>query len=834
MKKFSKLMMLVLALGCLTATSCNTDSNSNGSGNIVTQARTITGVVRDDVSTLENVEVSIRSTSYKVNTDAEGKFKIELSEEDSNYPQYTLVASKVGYLDMTKTLQESEFNNYLANIDITLLSEELTINGVVKNDNAPIEGVKVKVSSDNSETTTDAEGKYLIKVSRPIEAFTVTFSKNFYTTKVVEVNEYDVSTYQLNVDLESADYSVSGTVSHYFNGVVEGATVKVKGTDFVTTSDSEGKFSLERIKNVNLPYTLQVSKEGYETSECKVEDANVSDLNLEIIAGRIDLGVISPSGMAFNTYITRDSRGLYFYLESEKQFVAPGKLCMYVDVNETSKLLGGSTVIELAFDHNDRGDLVFVVWNHKTNLMVDPQSISWGSEVIYDVNNSETGTKLFAFVSYSTFGKAGADFAITKDSVVGITFFERTPGATGALGRDRADLPGTDAMAWVNSDFPTDYVRFAPENVIYQAPNNDYVPYGTYTISFTVKDEANQPVEGVNVKLTSPVVFEQQTDAEGKISFALFGVNFAAVAKFDITCSGYVQQEFTVTRDLYVDKFASINLTIVKAETSIVADTGYIVDFNGPLAGATVSIKGFDGKVITDENGLYDLTSLNIDLAGATSYTLVVAKEGYTTAETNILVGCPALPIYLKTTGDLGVFGSYLWNTHIARDDTKVTFDLTSPIIWHNAEGHTSNNELQFYFLKDVTAKTKTADNAFELTIWEDGANYFSGWRDGARDFINPFPSNIVFSVNNTVTGCHVHVEVPFSLIGISADALFGIAFGEWNGTAGVDLPFSGAFFDNSISGFTTGGWFVNPNEPYNCIKWESDGSIYVNVKPNN
>lgn len=159
MKKFSKLMMLVLALGCLTATSCNTDSNSNGSGNIVTQARTITGVVRDDVSTLENVEVSIRSTSYKVNTDAEGKFKIELSEEDSNYPQYTLVASKVGYLDMTKTLQESEFNNYLANIDMTLLSEELTINGVVKNDNAPIEGVKVKVSSDNSETTTDAEGK---------------------------------------------------------------------------------------------------------------------------------------------------------------------------------------------------------------------------------------------------------------------------------------------------------------------------------------------------------------------------------------------------------------------------------------------------------------------------------------------------------------------------------------------------------------------------------------------------------------------------------------------------------------------------------------------------
>ena len=85
MKK-SALWIVLLALAmitCLTLVACNPSETP-------VNERTISGIVSSDIGVIEGAEVSIRSTSYKTTTDAQGKFSIKLSLEDSNHEQYTL------------------------------------------------------------------------------------------------------------------------------------------------------------------------------------------------------------------------------------------------------------------------------------------------------------------------------------------------------------------------------------------------------------------------------------------------------------------------------------------------------------------------------------------------------------------------------------------------------------------------------------------------------------------------------------------------------------------------------------------------------------------------
>lgn len=398
-------------------------------------------------------------------------------------------------------------------------------------------------------------------------------------------------------------------------------------------------------------------------------------------------------------------------------------------------------------------------------------------------------------------------------------------------------MPGDSKSAFVIPEQPRDYVRFAPENVIYEADNNNYIPYGDYTVNVTVRDGQGNPVEGAAVNITSPYSESKTTGASGAVDYALTGVKFASVPTFTVSKRGYVEQLITVERSQFANKIADVTVTLVEASQILLDESGRIVDFDGALEGVDVQVKGYEseGSVTTNAQGEYHLAELEIYLDEGAKYTLILTKQGYKTQEVVVTVGEAYGDIYMKTNGDLGKFGQYQWNTRIDRDDTKLIIDLKSDKNWYGMKDLDGNatateNEMQIYFVKDLTAKNKTAEGLFELTIVEKvnrgEATDWAGWRDGVRDFITPFPAGIVYSIINDTDGCRIHVEVAYDILDITATDTIGLGLGEWYGVSAA--AWTCPFYDGATQTFVNTGWAVNVNDPSTCLHWKQDNTTQV------
>lgn len=843
MKKLTSVLMIALVvIAMLTLVACDPDSPSGTPSGVPSGSaqRVINLTVLDEGVAVEGASVSVRSSSYTATTDADGKCSLSLSSEDSSAEYYTLVVGKSGYLEKIFRVEADEFSSGSANVTISIESENITLSGVVKADGSPLEGALVAVSFDTATATTDAEGKYSIVLPRPIEGFDVTVSKQFYATATESVTEISGKTITVNADLSANSFAVQGNVAHFFRGGIEGATVKVKGTDISVLTDSEGDFSLTEIKGVALPYQLVVTNSGSQTATVSVTENN-ADLDIELVDDPIKLGILSPSNKSYNMSVVRDSKGIWFYFESAQQFVTGDKLCIYIDVNETGTAVLGSSVIEFALrgDQDVEGNPIALVWNLKAGHSVTEDAaakddeILWGEEVIYNLDNNDNGSYIEAFISYATFAKAGTDFAIDKNSVVGISFFDRSSGAHDASGWDSADFPGVDGNNWVHPDFPGDYVRLAPENVVYEASDNNYVPYTDYEIIVNVEDEEGNALPST-IKMVYPydVVVNSAT---GEETFTLGGKYFNKEPRFTVIADGYSLTSRTVLRTEFVDGVASVTIQMTGAPVAL-EGSGKVVNLSGGLSGVTVSVEGKAGSVTTDATGNFDISTLEIDATGISSYTLLFSKTGYDSKSVEVTVGEAIPDVYLQCEErNLGSFGRYGWNVTIDRNESKLIVDLASPRNWYGQQDLTgaataTNNEIQIYFIKDLTATTKTADNVRELTIVEclhaGMASDWAGWRDGALTFLD-WPG-IAFSVVNDASGCRVHAEFAYSLLGIDKDDTIGLAFGEWYGAAGEAYPWTAPSYDGVAQKFVESGWVVNVNEPFTCLHWAADNNTKV------
>ena len=823
--------VLLAALACvlmLALTACNELPTPPEP----TVNRVIGGSVTADGTACEGAEVVLRSTDYKTTTGSDGKFELQLAAEDSIAETYTLVVRKQGYLDKTVTLAAKDFADGTATVSVALSSESITISGnVTDSDNKPLGGVKVGVSCDETTALTDETGRYSLEIARPIEQFTVSFGKQFFDTVQKIVDKFEQKDVTVDAVMAKTVLSAEGTVEHYFYGGLSDVAVSVKGTDYAATTDKDGKFAIGNITDVELPYTLALSKDGYETKEIVVTD-KTSTVQAELVSLPVALGVVSPSNKAYETKVVRDGNGIHFYMTSTQQFVDGDKMCIYIDVNESGTQLSGSSVIEFALlGNNNAADAICLLWNlKKGHSVTEDAEILWGDEVQYTLTNGDDGAKIHAFISYDTFAKAGEEFAVTAQSVVGITFFDRSADAAGACGWDRTDLCGVDGAAWVNPENPQDYVRLAPENVIYEAADNTYVPYCDYTVNITVKNADGQAVNA-EVRATYPTE-TVLTAKDGVYTYVLSGLNFNKAARFEVSAEGYVTQNVTANRNLFNDGVANIVVTLDKTP-DVLTEKGTATYYGGALAGVTVSVKGFDGTVTTDENGNYDLTSLAIALNGAANYTLVFTKQGYKTIEKTVAVGGENVIVYMTNEArNLGKFGKYGWNVTIDRDETKLTLDLASDKNWYgnkdiDGADTATENELQIYFVTDLTQTAKTADGLRELTIVEKalrGDANWAGWRNGTRNFL-AWPG-IAFSVTNDDSGCRVHVEVTYEILGIDKTSTIGLTFGEWYGQAAS--AWTCPFYDGATQQFVATGWACNVNNPSTSLKWAADNSTTV------
>ena len=94
--------------------------------------------------------------------------------------------------------------------------------------------------------------------------------------------------------------SVSGTVSDEAGKKLSDVSVTVKGTSVGTTTNAEGRFSINAASNA----TLTISSVGYATMDVPVSGRSTVDVTLLTSAQSLDAVVITALG------ITKQARGL--------------------------------------------------------------------------------------------------------------------------------------------------------------------------------------------------------------------------------------------------------------------------------------------------------------------------------------------------------------------------------------------------------------------------------------------------------------------------------------------------------------------------------------------
>ncbi|MDY0373631.1 MAG: carboxypeptidase regulatory-like domain-containing protein [Candidatus Izemoplasmatales bacterium] len=162
-----------------------------------------------------------------------------------------------------------------------LTPAERTITGVVSMDSTPVENATVMIEGLEISATTNANGEYSLvvpadKINVSVLSITATHPGYIYQGTVVS-DAFTDNQATVNIALEPVitNLNVSGNVENVEGLPLDGVTVSIRGTDFSTTTDSEGFFAFVDIAHTSTPYTLDFSKDGF-------KDKSLSQNNLEV------------------------------------------------------------------------------------------------------------------------------------------------------------------------------------------------------------------------------------------------------------------------------------------------------------------------------------------------------------------------------------------------------------------------------------------------------------------------------------------------------------------------------------------------------------------------
>ena len=236
----------------------------------------LTGIVSCDGEPIMGATVTLTSgeTKYKVTSDAEGKYTLNIEAENVD-KEYTLTAKAAGYEDYTidhYTFASGETKTQ----DITMrkIVYPSVMTGTVSCDGEPIMGATVTLTSGETkyEVTSDAEGKYTLN----IEAENV--DKEYtLTAKAAGYEDYTIDHYTFasgetktqDITMRKIEYPsvVTGTVS-CDGEPQEGAVVKLTATDdsklvYKATTGTDGTYRIKVVKS-DKTYTLEVTCGGCE------------------------------------------------------------------------------------------------------------------------------------------------------------------------------------------------------------------------------------------------------------------------------------------------------------------------------------------------------------------------------------------------------------------------------------------------------------------------------------------------------------------------------------------------------------------------------------------
>lgn len=686
--------------------------------------------------------------------------------------------------------------------------------------------------------------------------------------------------------------TLTGTVKNVLKGTVAGATIAVSGMALSATADDDGTFSLSGVPVLDEDIEIVVSASGYaETvtaiaSEDLVADGSTSlgDVNCNLPAS--ETGAFGVTNLLANNfgYITRTLDGVEFRFEGERTF--NGWIELFIDTKESADARGATDVMyQLKADGtvsvvNYGGSFTTtgIVWQvehidgagYTAYLLIpyetlgisalEPFGISLGQsngQAAWDGwgRDDMKGANGEGFVKPempADYVRVGADNRLYEashnDLVVAlggtVTDGDGAPvvGVSVQVGEQTATTDGEGkwqmSVAFAGDTLTVRYSKqgyVAAQDVV----NKSDVGTGSWsgskqlseqlvTVTGTVTDQDEDPIEGVTVTLTyaGGEALDATTNGEGVYTFT------------DVTT--FVGVTITFTKEGYADGSETRTAQQLAAADTLTVDknitaTSQVV--NVTLGGKVIGVEGtgLKGAVITagdltattGEDGSFTIgnfpvvdTEITVTLNGYLSAEVSFTASDYTEGETLSLGDIYLTREYTQLGGAFGtkadVFASF--TPYVTRGETAFLFRFVGERAF--------TGTVEFYLdtgLSSGDGGRNATDYRFDLRAdGSIGVDNFGGTNTGT--------GTLVYAVSGSAQAPVLTLEIPYAFLGVQRDEIVGVTFGQGGVKNGdVASDWDGWSFEGATG--VDGLAFVQPERTWDYIRIGADNKPFWNAE---
>ncbi len=369
----------------------------------------------------------------------------------------------------------------------------------------------------NSESNAESNSQKASETAKPTESTAPTTSDTGKVSASDTSKDSDITTEKKDTDKESVtpaltEIAVTGTISHFIDGLIDDAFVSIDGKEVNTAED--GTFTIEKV-TVSDTMTLKIEKDGYvdkyvtlPAKEDLTETVNLG--TIELAKDYVSFGKLTEKTWtnyeAFEFSTTRDKDNLYVKADANNGvFFSSGrnsKLETYISVGEVASTRDGN-VYKIVLDSAKS----FSYENCGGKTITDTPS--------YEETHDDTSTSIAFTIPFSMLG-------ITANDILGLNL-----GVWSETDSDWAPMEDLTKGSIHAVETPSSYVRADKENVIFLNSKNEYYvpptydkdeltkgyPFQTATPSLTNKSEV---ADDIYMKYT-------KTETGFDFSFLLFG-----------------------------------------------------------------------------------------------------------------------------------------------------------------------------------------------------------------------------------------------------------------------------------------------------------------------
>ena len=632
-------------------------------------------------------------------------------------------------------------------------------------------GAGVTVTVGEQSTTTAADGSWSLSIPQTAEAVQIVYSRTGYVTQTYNVEEGSllVDSYSVpSVTLKEHLVTFTGTITAAGSSSlpVEGAVVTVVGTQLTDTTDSSGEYTIEGV-----PTTAQISitftADGYVLQTKTYTVAELAELN-EICT--LDVALESEENIR---YLTVSGT-----VENVNGPVSGAKIMLNGLQAATTNAKGEFTIenfVEAACELVIEADGYLTV-----NVPFDPSETSGSEELTYSFGSvdmpltwqkmngliADKSDDFASFTGYVTRSAVGFEFRFTgaKAFTGRLELFVDTGTSAGDGARDNSDY-----LFNLNADGTVTIVNWGdgeknetvPSDMKLTVENADTAPVVTFTLPYTFLGVEKTDVIGISAGQFSATANSGAGDWDGWDNFALPGANGEA----------YVKPE--MPQD-YV-RIGARNELYAKADNAAVDFSGYEIRF---ATGENTDTAA--GSRPVDEADDFRGKVASRDASGVTFEFLTTgdfSKEG----EQNEFV-----LIYFDTGDTVDGWNNVDYLIKIASDGTVYGSDGT------DNDGNINNPDNEA--------------NKGSASWWSAGDN---------------FKLDIAVEITRENGVTHFTVTVPYTLLGIGADDVFGIAMREASHNAG-DHHLYDPWYDCYYNGTA-----IDAANSSQYVRVAADGTLY-------